>query len=263
MQLLRRLSGRRAARLEAGAFVVDGPVLIADALRAGVAIREAFATDRVDPALIDTLEAAGVRVHEIREEVLARAVDTVSPQGIAAIATRVEVSVAEAVAAAAVGPMAFVLIDVADPGNAGTLLRAAEASGAAAVLFCGTSVDPSNPKCVRASAGALFHLPVASGGDTMAVTEALREAGVRTFATVVRGGTPYHTVDLTGPMAILLGSEAHGLPDAVAAAVDERLTIPLAGRAESLNVAMTGSVLAFEALRQRRSPPKPIGGTPG
>ena len=97
----------------------------------------------------------------------------------------------------------------------------------------------------------------------MAVTEALREAGVRTFATVVRGGTPYHTVDLTGPMAILLGSEAHGLPDAVAAAVDERLTIPLTGRAESLNVAMTGSVLAFEALRQRRSPPKPIGGTPG
>ena len=145
------------------------------------------------------------------------------------------------------------LVDVSDPGNAGTLLRAAEAAGAAAVLFCGGSVDPCNPKCVRASAGALFHLPVSGGGEALAVLEGLGHAGVRRAATVVRGGTPYDEVDLTGPVAIVLGSEAHGLPAELDALVDDRLTIPMDGRSESLNVAMAGSVLCFESLRQRRA----------
>ncbi len=124
-------------------------------------------------------------LREVTPDVLARAVDTVTPNGLAAIAPRVEVSVPDAVLAAATGPLALVLVDVADPGNAGTLLRAAEASGAAAVVFCGSSVDPSNPKCVRASAGAIFHVPVASGGDAVDVLAALGAAGVRRVATVV------------------------------------------------------------------------------
>jgi RNA methyltransferase, TrmH family len=142
---------------------------------------------------------------------------------------------------------------VADPGNAGTLVRAGEAAGASAVLFCGASVDPCNPKCVRASAGSLFHLPVCSGGEAGAVLEDLRDAGVRRAGTVVRGGRPYDDVDLTGPVAIVLGSEAHGLPSALDALLDDRLTIPMAGRSDSLNVAMAGSILCFEALRQRRA----------
>lgn len=238
-------------------------MLVREAMRAGVGLREAFATASADPALVAALVASGVVVHEVREEVLARAVDTVTPQGIAAIAARVEVSIADAVAAAAAGPLALVLVDVSDPGNAGTLLRAAEAAGAAAVIFCGTSVDPSNAKCVRASAGALFHVPVASGPDPLSVVEQLRVAGVRTAATVVRDGTPYDTVDLTGPIALVLGSEAHGLSTELAASVDERLSIPMAGRSESLNVAMAGSILGFEALRQRRIVAEPIGDAPG
>jgi TrmH family RNA methyltransferase len=189
----------------------------------------------------------------VSAETLARSVDTVTPHHLAAVARRVEVDVAAAVSAAAGGPLALVLIGVADPGNAGTLLRAGEASGAAAVLFCDSSVDPSNPKCVRSSAGSLFHLPVAIAGEAEAVLEQLREAGVHTAATVVRGGTPYDHVDLTGPVAILLGSEAHGLPEPLLDTVDHRLSIPMLGRAESLNVAMAGSVLCFESLRQRRS----------
>ena len=127
-----------------------------------------------------------------RRRCCARAVDTVTPHGLAAIAQRVEVPLDDAVAAAAGGPLALVLVDVADPGNAGTLLRAAEAAGAAAVLFCGSSVDPSNAKCVRASAGALFHLPVASGGDAVAVLERLRRArGAHGRPPCVRGGDPY------------------------------------------------------------------------
>lgn len=224
-------------------------------MAAGVRIDEVFATPSADEETVTAAAATGAVVHDVTSEVLARAVDTVTPQGVAAIAGRVEVTVEEAVARAAAGPMALVLVDVADPGNAGTLLRVAEAAGAAAVLFCGSSVDPSNAKCVRASAGALFHLPVASGGEVLAVLELLGRQGVRRAATVVQGGAPYDTTDLTGPVALVLGSEAHGLPEPVLGAVDDLMTIPMVGRSESLNVAMAGSVLCFEALRQRRARP--------
>lgn len=253
MQRLRRLSGRRAARLEEGAFVIEGPTLVREALHAALPITDVFATPDVDPSLLELASASGATTRTVTAEVLARAVDAVTPQGVAAISARTEVSVDDAVRAAARGPLALVLVDVADPGNAGTLLRAAEAAGAAAVLFCGGSVDPCNPKCVRASAGALFHLPVAIGGEAEGVLERLRDAGVRTAATVVRDGTPYDEVDFTGPLAVVLGSEAHGLPSGVVARVDLPVTIPMEGRSESLNVAMAGSVLCFESLRQRRS----------
>jgi TrmH family RNA methyltransferase len=252
VQRLRRLSGRRAARLEEGRFVIDGPTLLADALAAGVVVEEVF-TAGEHPQVVASAEAAGAVVRHLRADVLARATDPMTSQGVAAVAVRFEVPLDVALDAAARGPLALVLVDVNDPGNAGTLVRAAEAAGAAAVLFCGTSVDPSSSKCVRASAGALFQVPVASGGDVGAVMQGLSDLGVRRAATVVRGGTPYDGADLTGPVALVLGSEAHGLPDAVLAAVDDRLTIPMAGRAESLNVAMAGAVLCFESLRQRRS----------
>ncbi|MGQ0433961.1 MAG: TrmH family RNA methyltransferase, partial [Microthrixaceae bacterium] len=199
------------------------------------------------------LESRGVVVRRVTGPVLAHALDTVTPQEIAAIARRVDAGLDVAVEAAASGPLVLVLAGVGDPGNAGTLLRAAEAAGASAVLFCEGSVDPWNPKCVRASAGGLFHVPVTSGGDVVAVIERLRGAGVTSVATVARGGVPYDEADLTGPIALVLGSEAHGLPSSVLSLVAMPVTIPMAGRAESLNVAMAGSVLCFEALRQRRA----------
>jgi TrmH family RNA methyltransferase len=264
VQRLRRLSGRRSARLEEGAFVIDGPVLLREALTAGVAVQEVFATDQADESVVALAEHAGAEIRRVAPDVLAKAVDTVTPNGMAAIARRVEVSLDDALVQGAGGPLVLVLVDVADPGNAGTLLRAAEAAGASAVLFCGTSVDPSNAKCVRASAGALFHLPVAVEARAVDVLERLGAAGVRRVATVVEGGEPYDSADLTGPLAIVLGSEAHGLPAAVLAHVDEPVSIPMAGRADSLNVAMAGSVLCFEALRQRRAAgaPQPIGEPP-
>jgi TrmH family RNA methyltransferase len=252
VQRLRRLSGRRAARLEEGRFVIDGPTLVADALSAGVVVEEVFTTGEHAEVVL-AASRAGAIVREVTTEVLARSTDTVTPQGVAAVAVRVEIPLDEALAASQAGPVALVLVDVNDPGNAGTLVRAAEAAGAAAVLFCGSSVDPSNAKCVRASAGALFHVPIAAGGDVGALLERLGGLGVRRAATVVQDGTPYDEVDLTGPVAFVLGSEAHGLGTDVLDAVDERLTIPMDGRSESLNVAMAGSVLCFESLRQRRA----------
>lgn len=252
MKQLRRLSGRRAARQDAGAYVIEGPVLLAEALAAGVEIREVFAIPDQEHEAVDAARGAGVTVHTVRADALAGAVDTTTPQGVAAVIGRVETPWPAALEAAAAGPLVLVLVDIGDPGNAGTLLRAAEASGASAVVFAGASVDPWHPKCARASAGALFHLPIALGGGADEVVAELGQAGVSTVATVVRGGTAYDLVDLTVPTAIVLGSEAHGLPDAVVAAATTPVTIPMAGRAESLNVAMAGSVLCFESLRQRR-----------
>ncbi|MET0902978.1 MAG: RNA methyltransferase [Acidimicrobiales bacterium] len=232
--------------------MIDGPTLLADALAAGVEVDEVFTTGQHGDVVAAAV-ASGARVREVTAEVLARATDTVTPQGVAAVARRVEIPLDEALRSCQTGPLAVALVDVADPGNAGTLVRAAEGAGAAAVLFCGSSVDPSNGKCVRASAGALFHVPLAAGGDVTAVLERLGDLGVRRAAAVVHGGTPYDQVDLTGPVALVLGSEAHGLAASALEAVDERLTIPMEGRSESLNVAMAGSILCFESLRQRRA----------
>lgn len=233
--------------------MIEGPTLVQDALDAGVELTDVFATPELDDELVGAARSAGATVRHVAPDTLARALDTTAPQGIAAIAPRVETDLGAAVQLAGAGPLALVLVEVNDPGNAGTLLRAAEATGATAVLFCGGSVDPWNPKCVRASAGAVFRLPVATGGDAVVVLEELRGVGVRCVATVVRGGSAYDEMDLTGPLAVVLGNEAHGLPVEVVDAVDLPVTIPMVGRAESLNVAMAGAVLCFEALRQRRS----------
>jgi TrmH family RNA methyltransferase len=146
-----------------------------------------------------------------------------------------------------------VLCDVADPGNVGTLVRAAAAAGAGAVVLAG-GVDPTNPKVVRASAGAVFgvDIVVAEVGAVETLAR-LRTAGYETLATVVEGATPYDGVDLTGPVAVVVGNEAHGLASEVVAVASRAVSIPMAGPTESLIVAMAGTVVCFEALRQRRS----------
>ncbi len=251
MQRLRRLSGRRSARSDERAFVIDGPMLLAEALDAEVALDEVVAEPGCPDDLLERAAAAGATVRRTRQAELARVVDAVTPQGVAAVALLPELSSADAVALA--GPLALVLVGVTDPGNAGTLLRSAEAAGAGAVLFCDGAVDPFGPKCVRSSAGSIFRLAVVRDGESAAAFAALAAAGVGTVATLARGARPYDEVALTGPVAVVLGSEAHGLPGAVAAAVDTAVTIPMQGRAESLNVAMAGTILCFEALRQRRA----------
>lgn len=239
--------------MEEHAFVIEGPKLLTEALAAGVELEAVFVTNGADEQVLASVRSSGVEVFELAEEDLARAVDTVTPQGVAAIARRVEVPLEMAASAAAAGSISLVLADVADPGNAGTLLRAAEAAGVAAVFFCGSSVDPGGSKCVRASAGALFHVPVALGGELLSTLELLGRNGVRLVATVVEGGTPYDEVDLRGPVALVLGSESHGLSPEVLDTIDEHVSIPMVGRTESLNVAMAGSVLCVESLRQRRA----------
>jgi TrmH family RNA methyltransferase len=247
---LRRLSGRRSARSAECAFVIDGPTLLRDALDVGVQLDEVVAEARCPGDLLARAAEAGAMVRSVDDGVLARVTDTVTPQPVAAIARFADVP--PATAAAAAGPLALVLVGVRDPGNAGTLLRSAEAAGAGAVLFCNGSVDPYGPKCVRASAGSVFRIAVTRSGDAGEALACLASAGLTTLATVARGARSYDEVDLTDAVALVLGNEAHGLPGDVAARVERAVTIPMVGRTESLNVGMAGTILCFESLRQRR-----------
>jgi TrmH family RNA methyltransferase len=239
---------RRSLRAADRAFVLEGAKVIGEALDAGVHLEAIFTapdTSSVRPLLQRALDA-GVRVHALQPGLIERVADTVTPQPVMAIAPWVDVALDDV----RLADFVVVCVDVRDPGNAGTILRTAEAAGASAVVFCDGSVDVFNPKTVRASAGSLFHVPIVNGGPVEDVLATLGAWGVHRLGTVAQGGTPYDETDLTRPVALVLGNEAHGLPDDVV--LDELVTIPMAGSGESLNVGMAAAVLAFEVARQRR-----------
>ena len=206
----------------------------------------------IDPAqaVLDQAYSAGSRVFELEPGVLGRVADTVTPQPVLAVVPDVDVPLVWLSDHGA--DCVLVCVDVRDPGNGGTVLRSAEAAGASGVVFCDGSVDPFNPKTVRASAGAVFHVPVVVGGEPGAVLAQLGEWGLRRLGAVADGGQEYTTTDMVSPVALVLGNEGHGLPEGVDRTLDGRVTIPMEGRAESLNVGMAAAVLCFEAARQRR-----------
>jgi TrmH family RNA methyltransferase len=238
--------------------VADGAELIRCALDASMPIESLYvspdgADDRAVGEVCRRAEASGVRVFPLAAGVLERVADTVTPQPVLAVLPMLhEPAVGTDPWAARDGALIVVLVDVRDPGNAGTVLRAADASGSALVVFAGDSVDPYNPKTVRASAGSLFHVPLAARPDPRALATELTEAGFRTLATVVRDGEDYAGLDWSTPSAVFFGNESAGLDPALAGSLSGPLGIPMAGRAESLNVGVACAVVCFEAFRQRR-----------
>ena len=214
---------------------------MAEAVAGGVELEAVY----VGAGSIDQVSAVldapvGVPVLELAPGVLERVASTVTPQPVLAIARRCDVPLA------AVTGWAVVVAGVGDPGNLGTILRVAEAAGAARVVVLEGSVDVFSPKVVRASAGAVFHVPV-----TVDVAPATCPHFVPTlWSTAAQGGVPYTEATLEPPLALVLGNEAHGIPAGVP--VDGTLSIPHAGRAESLNVAMAAAVLCFEVARRLR-----------
>jgi TrmH family RNA methyltransferase len=227
--------------------VLEGEKLLGEAVSAGVPVESIYLAP--GGSVPEPLLATAARVFDLAPGVMERVADTVTPQPVMAVVPYVDV----APAALAGSSFVVVCVDLRDPGNAGTVLRSAEAAGADGVIFCVGAVDVYNPKTVRASAGSLFHVPVVAGGESVGVLEALSRQGLRTLGAVPRGGTDYASADLTGPFALVVGNEAHGLPTAVDAVLDGHLTVPMAGRAESLNAGMATAVLCFEAARQRRA----------
>jgi RNA methyltransferase, TrmH family len=210
----------------------------------GAGARESFAS------LVARLEAAGVELVELREGALERIATTRTPQPVIGIASIRHRKVSDLGTESHV----FVTVDVADPGNAGTVLRIAEASGAAGVVFSGNSVDAHNPKVVRASAGAIFGVSVVEADDPVTVLDQMAAAGRCRLGAVPAGGVPYDRAPLAGAVAIVVGGEARGVGPEVAARLDSTVTIPMEGPSESLNVAVAAAVLGFEARRQRSAP---------
>lgn len=185
---------------------------------------------------------------EVAEGLLAKVGASVSPQPVLAVARMWPTSPDDL--PEGLGRV-LVLVDVADPGNAGTLLRCAEASAVDAVVLAGDYVDPFSPKVVRASAGSLFRVPLAADTDAPRVLAALGARDLRLVGTDMARGDPYFEADFGGGVALVLGNESHGLGAEVEALVDDWVHIPIEGSAESLNVAMAGAVLCFEGLRQQ------------
>jgi TrmH family RNA methyltransferase len=249
---VRDLARRRSAREAEGKYVIDGPVLVSEALRVDVALESVYVEAGRHEDVVAEAERAGVRIHVVPPGGVQRFTDVVTPQGIVAVAALPSTDLTAALDSAGSAPV-LVSASVSDPGNAGTLLRMAEASGVGAVVFCDGSVDPYAPKCVRASAGSIFHVPVVSGGNPVQVLEAIGGRGVQRFGTDAHRGKPYDELDLASPFALVLGNESHGISDEVADALDEWVHIPMSGDVESLNVGIAGSVICFEAARQRRA----------
>ena len=237
---------KRAFREADGHFLVEGAQCVSEGLQQPGGLETVFVTDELDPVAVRSREA-GVEVAAVTQEIMARLTSTVTPQGIVGVAPFLNVGLDELPGDGCI----TVLHEVRDPGNAGTVLRSADAAGGGGIVFSTTCVDVYNPKTVRASAGSVFHLPVVRGVQTQETLTHLRGRGFRVLAMAANGEHDLHRTDLSGPLAYLFGNEAHGLPDDILAMADQVVRVPIWGKAESLNLAAAASVCLFEWARRR------------
>lgn len=246
VQSLRRLLAERSERHDTGHFVIEGPTSTAEAVRAGVRCLTQFV-----PAGSGAGLDGGGQIVELADGVIERVGSTRRPQPPLTVAELPRHDVVSVLAAASF----VVLLDrVGDPGNLGTIIRSAEAAGADVVVVTPGSVDPYNPKVVRSSASAIFHVPVIEATFDQVSAAGLTLIGTSSYTVPGRSVEAYTDADLTGRLAIVMGNEAAGLPDDwddAVGPVRRWVTIPHLGRSESLNVAMAATVLVFEAARQR------------
>ncbi len=264
LKAARRLT-KRALRQRARAFLAEGPQAVSEAFYSRAPVSELFVTAEARARHADLVAAmadAGIPVHPVSGEVMAELAQTITPQGLLAVCGFVDVPLDQALSGpdGPSGPPALVavLASVRDPGNAGTVLRAADAAGAQAVLFSDASVDPYNGKAVRASAGSLFHVPLVAGVRLEQAAGALRAAGLRILAADARGGRTLDDLspaELAAPTAWVFGNEAWGMPEAVLALADESVAVPIYGRAESLNLATAAAVCLYASARAQRGAP--------
>ncbi|MEU3019303.1 MULTISPECIES: RNA methyltransferase [unclassified Nocardiopsis] len=264
---VRRLA-KRTFRQRERRFLAEGPQAVREALAAvnggdgrspynGTAhgVVEVYATAEAMQRHIDLMDAAhtaGVPTHRVSLDVMSELAQTITPQGVIAVCEFVDVPL-ESVSDVR---LAVVLSHVRDPGNAGTVLRTADAAGADVVIFTDASVDPYNGKCVRASAGSLFHLPVVVGVPVARAVDFLHGAGARAWAADGGGERDLHQLaddgDLDGPVGWVFGNEAWGLPEEIVQLTDGAVSVPIYGAAESLNLATAAAVCLYTTARQQR-----------
>jgi RNA methyltransferase, TrmH family len=251
----RRLA-TRAFRAKAGRFLAEGPQAVREALRTGLVVEVYAAPDAEDRHrdLRNLARAAAIPWLPVDDEALDAVTDTVTSQGVVAVCRLVDVPLTEAVRRDA--RLLAVGVRVRDPGNAGTLIRTADAAGADAVVFSAESVDPHNPKAVRASVGSVFHVPVSLDADVETAVGDWRDQGLQVLAADGAGDTDLDDLADSGglatPTAWLFGNEAHGLPGTVTALADRVVRVPIYGHAESLNLATAAAVCLYASARAHR-----------
>jgi RNA methyltransferase, TrmH family len=253
-----RALSRRAVREREHLFLAEGP----QAVREVVAHRpdtvqdlyfEARAASTRGISVLDAAQAAGLSIREVSHEVLAAMSDTVAPQGIVAVCRPVDVHLDTVLDEHP--SLLVILTNVRDPGNAGTVIRGADAAGADAVLLSDSSVEIYNPKVVRSSVGSLFHLPIVTGVPIGVLLDRVRAAGLALLAADGCGRAQLADIDLARPHAWVMGNEAWGLEPAVTAACDMVVAVPIYGKAESLNLAMAATLCLYQSAEvQRKSP---------
>jgi TrmH family RNA methyltransferase len=253
-----RQLAKRAFRERGRAFLAEGPQAVREALAKPGVLTELFVSApgrSRHPELADQAARQGIAVHEVSGEVMAELAQTITPQGLLGVCTFVDVPLESLLAGRP--RLVTVLANVRDPGNAGTVLRSADAAGADGVVFAAASVDPYNSKCVRSSAGSLFHLPVVAGAPLEETIMALRSAGLQVLAA---DGSARHFLDsgeggpdLGRPTAWLFGNEAWGLPDSLLALADDVVAVPIYGKAESLNLAAAAAICLYASARALRA----------
>jgi len=267
---LRRIEGRhnplvkelrqafaRGERTEGGDCAIEGLRVVEEAIRSGLKFRAVFFRESAQSMAERLLPQIGSHVETllIPDKIFDGAVPTETPQGVAALVRLREFSLDDILERLQVGPV-MVVVGLQDPGNLGTILRSAEAFGSAGVVLGEGTVSPFNTKVIRASAGSIFRLPVVltkTAGGTEEITAKFRAQSVRMIATSSHKGTPIDQARLTGPSAVFIGSEGSGLPRNLMAQVDELVAIPHSPQVESLNAGVAGSIVLYEAARQRRS----------
>lgn len=247
--------GRRRFRQREGRFVIEGPRLLGEAITSGAALASVF----VAPELFNGDAWRGlmaslpedVPVYEVPAAVFRQIASTDAPQGILAVAEMRRWDWEDCLGARD-GPPLVVLVDgLQDPGNVGTIIRAAEALRASGVVLGAGSADPYNPKAVRATMGAVFRLPVAAEADLTAVIPQLKSRGIGVWVAAPRAERAIYDVDWRVPAAVVFGNEGAGVSPEVAGLADGFAAIPMPGRAESLNAGMAAGIVLYEALRQR------------
>jgi TrmH family RNA methyltransferase len=266
---LRRIEGRHnafvkelrqafahAERTEDGSCAIEGLRIVEEAIRSGLRFRAVFFKESAQNLAERLLPQIGAQVDTLLlpDKLFDAIVPSENPQGVAALMRLKEFSFADVLERLQVGPV-IVLAGLQDPGNLGTILRSAEAFGSAGVVLGEGTVSPFNSKVIRASAGSIFRLPVIltkAAGGLEEISAKLRAQSVRLIATSSHKGTPLDQANLRGPVAVFVGSEASGLPRAVLGQADELVAIPHMPQVESLNAGVAGSIVLYEAARQRQ-----------
>jgi RNA methyltransferase, TrmH family len=266
---LRRIEGRHnafvkelrqafahAERTEDGSCAIEGLRIVEEAIRSGLRFRAVFFKESAQNLAERLLPQIGAQVDTLLlpDKLFDGIVPSENPQGVAALMRLKEFSFADVLERLQVGPV-IVLAGLQDPGNLGTILRSAEAFGSAGVVLGEGTVSPFNSKVIRASAGSIFRLPVIltkAAGGLDEISAKLRAQRVRLLATSSHKGTPLDQTDLRGPVAVFVGREGSGLPRAVVGQADELVAIPHLPQVESLNAGVAGSIVLYEAARQRQ-----------